>query len=587
MYNHMIKIYTILFIKLTFAALTSKAQLIISSGASLNIQSSAVLSIGGNISGNGDVTGEGVIVLNGTAGVQNVNMNGFTIPNLQIAPASTFNTISNLIVEGDLTGFADITGSGKIILKGDTASQNVNMNGFTISNLEIYNPFNAYLTGNTRVGSSILFTAGKINTGNFNLNLAPATGFTGMGSGKFLETSGTGQVVQELNANVTAAEIPLGAGNIYRPAFVTTTGTYSNANIGVKVLAVADPNRPPSVSDYLSAYWPVTRTGVTGTVTLAGQYDVADVTGNEANLKGYYYLPADWTSVATTIDAVNKRISAPITASTGSLYAMDKFNLVKMKAFLQGAYNTSTGMMTDNLRTLGYLPNSDPYRVAPYTSSFTHVNNSITENVPASVFNTNAIGGDNIVDWVFLELRDNNTTANTILQTRSALIQRDGDIVDVDGVSPVTFNNMATGNYTVAVRHRNHLGLSTDPVAFNNLLSETKSTTTSIDISAASDNQLFGTAAAYKISSDGKNLLWGGNGNNDTKSNYINPANDKDNLLSFGLGGVYGATINGYSKYDFNMNGVVKYINPGNDKDFLLSAILGGSSGTFRIQQLP
>ena len=62
---------------------------------------------------------------------------------------------------------------------------------------------------------------------------------------------------------------------------------------------------------------------------------------------------------------------------------------------------------------------------------------------------------------------------------------------------------------------------------------------------------------------------------------------NKDNLLSFGLGGVYGATINGYSKYDFNMNGVVKYINPGNDKDFLLSAILGGSSGTFRIQQLP
>ena len=63
-----------------------------------------------------------------------------------------------------------------------------------------------------------------------------------------------------------------------------------------------------------------------------------------------------------------------------------------------------------------------------------------------------------------------------VLQTRSALVQRDGDIVDIDGVSPVTFNNVASTNYTIAVRHRNHLGLSTNPATFNPLLGETKST---------------------------------------------------------------------------------------------------------------
>ena len=510
---------------------------------------------------------------------------------LTISAGSTFTIQSAGIVtvEGDITGSADITGAGKIVLSGNTAAQNVNMNGFTISNLEMDNGFNANLTGNTRIGTSLLFTVGKINAGNFNLNLAPATISTGMGISKFVETNGTGQVLQELTANVIASVVPVGAGTVYRPAFITSTGTYSSASVGVRALAVADPNRPPSLSDYVTAYWPVTKTGVTGTVSLGGQYDNADIVGTEAFLRGYFFNATDWSSAGQVNDAATNRITAPVTTATGEISGFDKFSLVKTKAFLQGAY-VSGGLMSENLRTApNLIPLTDPYRTAPYTTSFAHVANANTETVVGTVITAPAVGlADNIVDWVFLQLRDN-TTGTTILQTRSALLQRDGDIVDVDGISPVTFNNVVDGNYTIAVRHRNHLGLSTDPATFNPALGETKSTAVLVDLSVATDAQLFGPTAAYTVSVDGRNLLWGGNATAVVAqvSNYSGPNNDKDYILATGLGGNSTATVTEYNKSDLNLTRTVRFSGPGNDKDFLLSNVLGGLSTVTRTQSLP
>ena len=62
------------------------------------------------------------------------------------------------------------------------------------------------------------------------------------------------------------------------------------------------------------------------------------------------------------------------------------------------------------------------------------------------------------MDWVFLELRDP-SVPSTILYTCSALLQADGDIVAVDGVSPIVFANALAGNYYIGVRHRNHLAI--------------------------------------------------------------------------------------------------------------------------------
>src|SRR5918993_151752 len=210
----------------------------------------------------------------------------FTLASANVATAQLVIDNANLFLEAgatvtvqvDITSNTNIQGPGKILLKG-TSNQNVNMGGFTIPNLEMDNASNVTLTGSLKIGSSLLFTNGKIIAGANNITLAEVATVTGQGTGKFVETNGTGQLVKTLTADVASLELPLGAGTNYRPVFVSSTGTYSNANVGVRVLAAADPNMPPKISDYVSTHWAVTKTGVTGTVSVAGQYLASDVTG--------------------------------------------------------------------------------------------------------------------------------------------------------------------------------------------------------------------------------------------------------------------------------------------------------------------
>ncbi|MCB0769523.1 MAG: hypothetical protein KDC00_03865, partial [Flavobacteriales bacterium] len=124
--------------------------------------------------------------------------------------------------------------------------------------------------------------------------------------------------------------------------------------------------------------------------------------------------------------------------------------VVAAKVFLEGPYDSGTGLMNDPLRSLPEFPLVEPYTGMGYT----HFGGGGGESIDPAVL---AVTGPNaIVDWVVLELRIDLIVSLTVA-TRSALLQRDGDVVDLDGVSPVTFLNSSSAYY-VAIRHRNHLG---------------------------------------------------------------------------------------------------------------------------------
>jgi hypothetical protein len=492
---------------------------------------------------------------------------------------------ATVTVQGDVTSNVDIQGPGLLQLKG-SSNQNVNMNGFTIPNLQMDNTANATLLGNARIGSSMLFTNGKIIQGNFNMRLADVATVTGGGASKFFETTGTGQLMKEVSANLTNYVMPVGIGSTYYPASITTSGTYASAVVGVQGKNGADPNKHLRSTDYLNLYWPITRTGVTGTVNATGGYN-ANFTGVEADMRGIFWNGTNWVLAGASINTTTDETTAPIT-SNGDLYAMNRFLLSKMKVMLQGAFNGTD--MTDNLRSgTNLIPLSDPYRAAPYSPNFTHVNNAVVEVAAAPVFNNAALTADNIVDWVYLELRDNSgvNPGATVVQTRAALVQRDGDIVDIDGVSPVYFKNLdAAATYTLAVRHRNHLGIATDPVANLQSLSEAAPVSTT-DFTTMTDAQIFGTSAAYTTSA-GKNLLWGGNANFNTNSRFNGLSNDKDYLLINILGNNPAAIIsNTYSAGDLNMNRNARFNGLANDKDFLLINVLSNVPANIRSQALP
>lgn len=489
-----------------------------------------------------------------------------------------------IAVQGDLTSNADILGNGKIVMNG-TADQQMNMNGFTLSNLEINSTGNVVLGSDAKTSSGLTFTNGKIQTGNFNFILGSAAAVAGAGAGKFVETNGTGQLRKEITA-IGNYDLPVGAGANYMPLqYQVASGTIgAGAYVATRLVGTTHPNKPIRATDNLPSYWKPSYNAITGgTVNAIGTYvDGAGVNGDETLLNGITYDGTNWSLANSSINTSTNKVTFNSIASAGSdLYAMDKFVLASAKVFLQGAFNGST--MNDALRAANLIPLSDPYRTAPYSTNFTHTNNPTVEVVNSSVFADHG-NNDNIVDWVFLELRN---SSGGLVQTRSALVQKDGDIVDIDGVNPVFFKNIDAANFVVTVRHRNHLGLSADMTNYQKGLSVANPIAANkFDLSAATDAQLFGDSKAYFTNGVVK-MLWAGNANSNASSRYTGPSNDHSYLLATELSGNSSAVISGvYRSGDLNLNGNVRYTGPANDHTFLLTNVLAGNSSTVISQQI-
>ena len=242
---------------------------------------------------------------------------------------------------------------------------------------------------------------------------------------------------------------------------------------------------------------------------------------------------------------------------------------LRLRAFLEGPYDAGTGMMRDDLRAQGLVPLGEPYAALGYA----HVGGG-GETTTAAVLSVT--GPNAIVDWVVVELRDA-VTPSIVKATRSALIQRDGDIVGADGVSPVQFS-VAVNDYSVAVRHRNHLGAMTaDPVRVSVAVK-------SYDLTDGS-HPLYGVEAAKSV--NGLSVLWMGNALRDASLLYTGSGNDRDPILVRVGGTTPNNTVPGYHPEDATMDGVVKYTGPANDRDPILVNVGSTTPNNVRTEQLP
>jgi len=199
-----------------------------------------------------------------------------------------------------------------------------------------------------------------------------------------------------------------------------------------------------------------------------------------------------------------------------------------------------------------------------------------TESVSPGFFTSSSISTTDIIDWILLEIKN---SSNVLVTRRAAFVREDGEIVDLNGVSPVTFPGLVSGNYYLTIRHRNHLGISTQ-----NLLPITSKglgvapvISTDFDFRTETNANIFGDALAYKVVG-GNNLMICGNANSNANIRYAGPSNDPASILVF-LGSVVGTvTSNVYSANDVNLDGTVRYAGPSNDPGFLLSNALGSST---------
>lgn len=243
---------------------------------------------------------------------------------------------------------------------------------------------------------------------------------------------------------------------------------------------------------------------------------------------------------------------------------------LNIRAMLEGPYDPQTQLMRDDMRVAGLVPLLEPFTAMGYAFK----GEGGGEQVLATVLQTT--GNNAVVDWVLVEVRDA-ITPTTILTARAALLQRDGDIVDLDGTSLVRVG-VPAGSYHVAVRHRNHLGCMTaSPIAVSTGMAQ-------LDFTSAG-TLTYGSSA--RKTSGSKDLLWMGDVVWDHTLKYIGSSNDRDPILVRVGGTIPTNTLIGYFTEDATLDGVVKYIGSANDRDPILVNIGGAIPTATRAEQIP
>ena len=436
------------------------------------------------------------------------------------------------------------------------------------SNISI-NGILAFLANNTFV---------QLNTYSLSVNNQAISGFD---NNNFIITNSTGALVQ--NVGTTTKVFPIGTStSSYTPLSVaqTLTSNYFGTRVqdGVQAVVGSSSNLTAGV---VNKSWVVTEIGtpVSKNLNITCQWNGTDeLTGFDAAKCGI----SRWNSTSSAWDLTWNNVGArtgsnPYTRTRNGVTQVGTFSVgskpiasyvqILPKVHLQGAY-VSNGLMADDLRSASLIPNAENVAAAsgqtPRPNGFTHVAWGGSETAVTGIFNTQANTNDNVVDWVFLELRDP-SVSTSILHTRAALVQRDGDIVNEDGTSPLKIYGVPDGNYYVSVRHRNHLGVMTaNPVQIS------RNQVVAIDFTNPT-TLTYGTNAQKTTS--GVNMIWSGDANRNGIIKYNGSANDRNIILS-----AVGLTtpnniITGYRAEDLNLDGLVKYNGSRNDRNVILQNV--------------
>jgi hypothetical protein len=526
--------------------------------------------------------------------------------NIENNGTGTFTNNGTIEVSGNFTNAstATLTGGAGLVKFIGSANTTLNTGGDALFNVQMDKIGNKTVTlsAPATVAGNLSFTGenSTIKLSGNDLALASTTTVSANANHStngYVVTNGAGKLVRT-NLGGTPFTFTVGYDTTsYNPITIAENGTIDN--IGVRVLEKAYENGVSGTaitSEVVDASWIISEaSGGNSNLTITPQWLTADempsFTRNDCGVAKYVGPTYDLllagmgasTGSGTAADLYKRQRTAvtPGTFVVGDDKVMD-YVAVSPKVFLGGP-SFASGRMGDQLRVANLIPIAQPYTTAPY--NFSSAGRSGGESVAnVGIFNQSTGDGtqDDIVDWVFLELRSN---ATTIVGTKSALLQRDGDIVETD-MAPIKFRGHASGNYHLAVRHRNHLGIMTLNA---NALTSTPTVFNFSDGSAAT----YGINAQKTIGAD--RFMYPGNVTPDKNIRYLPQAiplvaSDAATILTTGLSGnAVGSLVNVYSIYDTNLDKNVRYLPQAiplisSDAAFILTYSLNGIA-TSSVQQ--
>lgn len=342
-------------------------------------------------------------------------------------------------------------GAGKVILTGDVSSNESAIGGSqqtTFHDLEINKANNGVLLQqNITVNNELIMTSGNLDLNGDTCTLATANGIL-VGESENSRITGT-------SGGIIRKTMDLSQPNLVNPGNIGVAIT-SDEHLGSTLIERSHVAQTVNGGEGIHRSYRITPTNNAALNAEARFYYFdAELNGHPASDLGLWRLDSTfWISPATSEEdpANNYLASEGIDFFTFWTLA-PKAPQLNARVFLEGPFDSSTAEMNDNLRSSNLIPTKEPYTDLGYNYPASGGSEVISPRILTTT------GSNAIVDWVFVELRDP-TNTNNVIAARAALLQKDGDVVDLDGKSPLSFSEIATNQTAlVAIRHRNHLGI--------------------------------------------------------------------------------------------------------------------------------
>lgn len=486
-----------------------------------------------------NINGQGNMVLStGSKMVVTPSTNLVNTGSTTIQSTATLTNSGSVSMKGDFTNNGtSAVGTGLLAFNGTVTQVIGGSTSTTFGQMAVNN--NVQLGVPVTVSSSLSFLSGKLMLAASNLTMAVGGSITGYNNVRYIDASAAGKLIQNVGASDKV--YPVGTATTYVPATLNNPVTADNYGMRVfnNVLINGTTGATiPSINHAVAMTW------VVDEATAGGSNLTATCQWNGANEGSLFnrtqagigiYIAGVWNpqnaaaaSGANPYLLTRSGITTPGPLAVGDInspMAIAVALTLNLKEFLEGPFTTTE--MTTFLNSVGLIPLAQPYNVAPW-------NYSGSESV-ASIPNAN------VVDWVIVELRDAASAPSATIGTRiarqAAFVLKNGQIVGLNGSSPLQFNVTVANQLFAIVWYKNHLGVMSSVGLTNVGGTYTYDFTTSA-------TQVYGGGPGHKQIGSG---IWGMMSGDGDGNGTVN-TNDKALVWSVNSGKI------GYFTSDFNLD---------------------------------
>ena len=455
-----------------------------------------------------------------------------------IQSTATLTNSGSMSMKGDFTNSGtSAVGTGLLAFNGTVTQVIGGSTSTTFGQVAVNN--NVQLATPATVSTTLNFLSGKLMLAASNLTMGVGGSITGYNNARYIDASAAGKLIQNVGASDKV--YPVGTAATYVPATLNNPGTADNYGVRVfnNVLINGTTGATiPAINHAVAMTWVVDEaiaggSNLTATCQWNGANEGSLFNRTQAGIGVYsagVWNPqnAGAASGANPYLLTRSGITTPGPMAVGDISSPMAVLLaltVNLKEFLEGPFITTE--MTTLLNSGGIIPLAQPYNVAPW-------NYSGSESV-ASIPNAN------VVDWVIVELRDAASaplaTVGTRIARQAGFVLKNGQIVGLNGSSPLQFNVTVANQLFAIVWYKNHLGVMSSVGLTNVGGTYTYDFTTSA-------TQVYGGAPGHKQIGSG---IWGMMSGDGDGNGTVNTT-DKTPVWSTNSGKT------GYFASDFNLD---------------------------------